>query len=101
MMDRIDILARHRARKDARLALTNGIKEKRETWRPANIADRWKSKQIEKLSGAKDKSLQIAKDNKRLLGGAALAAILLAAHRPILDAAKRWNSGTGKGTGDE
>ncbi|NJM49656.1 MAG: hypothetical protein HC843_01120 [Sphingomonadales bacterium] len=90
-MDRDDILARHKARKDARLALAEGLKEKRETWHPANIAGRWKNNQIEKLSGAKDKGIMLAKDNKVLLGGAAIAAILLAAHRPILGAAKKWN----------
>ena len=89
MTDRKDILVYNAARKAARGKLIGGAKQTRENLRPGNLAQRWKSRQVAKLEGAKDKTVQAAQQNKGLLGGLLVGAILVAAHKPLMAAAGR------------
>ena len=89
MTDRKDILVYNAARKAARGKLIGGAKQTRENLRPGNLAQRWKSRQVAKLENAKDKTLQVAGQNKGLLGGLLVGAILVAAHKPLIAAAGR------------
>lgn len=89
MTDRKDILAHNDARKAARGKLIGGAKQTRENLRPANLMQRWKIRQFAKLEGAKDKTLGVAQNNKGLLGGLLVGAILVAARKPLIAAAGR------------
>lgn len=91
MIDRKDVLAHDRARKLARNKLIDDAKQTRENARPMNMLGRWKTRQTKRLEEGAAEAFNLAQKNKGLLGGLAVGAILIAAHRPLFAAAKKLN----------
>lgn len=90
MTDRDKILLQDSARKAARAKVMEAVQQTREDLRPANILDRWKSRQAQKLIKRAAGAALLARKNRLLLGGLALGVLLFAARRPIASAAKKW-----------
>ncbi len=89
MIDRKVIWAQDRARKAARGQMIDDMRQTREDIRPASILGRWKLRQIRQLAKLTEQSAQFAKRNRMAIGGAAIAALLIIARRPLIATIKK------------